>query len=84
MDGIVVPTRPEWCFEGDDPGDREDNVGGETSKGKEPMGRKKAGKKGIQNEVCIRVIYSYSQIPSTSNTHYLLRLQQTLHNWHLI
>ena len=56
MDGIVVPTRPEWCFEGDDPGDREDNMGGETSKGKEPMGRKKAGKKGIQNEVRIRVI----------------------------
>lgn len=56
MDGIVVPTRPEWCFEGDDPGDRDDNVGGETSKGKEPMGRKKACKKGIQNEVRIRVM----------------------------
>lgn len=83
MDGIVVPTRPEWCFEGDDPGDRDDNVGGETSKGKEPMGRKKACKKGIQNEVCIRVMYcSYSQIPNTSNTHYLLCLQQTLYIWY--
>ena len=51
MDGIVMPTRPEWCFEGDDSGGREDNEGGEASKGKEPMERKKAGKKGIQNEV---------------------------------
>ena len=48
---MVAPARPDWCQEGDDPGDGEDDEGRESGKGKGPMGKKKARKKGIQYEV---------------------------------
>ena len=50
MDSVVVPARPDWCQEGDDPIAGEDNEGKEFSKGKGPVG-KKTRKKGIQYEV---------------------------------
>jgi len=34
MDSVVVPARPDWCQEGDDPVDGKDNEGKEFSKGK--------------------------------------------------
>ena len=48
MSDIVVPERPLWCFEGDDPDEQDDNEAAGKGKGKKGTWKRK----GIQNEVC--------------------------------
>lgn len=53
MVDLPIPDRPGWCYEGEDPGEEEDNEGmGTGGKEKGKAGKRKMGKRReLQREV---------------------------------